>query len=122
MGMYGADYLNGFFSSLGFSGILTTIAGVIMTAVIHGFLAGVIRDNVAADPANPTEEDIRKANYYTSAAIAVPAAVYGGLVMTDKVPPGDVRDFFGCFAGGALLYQAGIVGDVLAEKVGVYFG
>jgi len=38
------------------------------------------------------------------------------------IPPGDVRDFFGCFAGGAILYQAGVVGDVMAEKVGVYFG
>ncbi|RLG22128.1 hypothetical protein DRN77_06540 [Methanosarcinales archaeon] len=122
MSLYGADYLNGFFSSLGFSGIATTIAGVIVTAIIHGFLAGVIRDNVAADPANPTEEDIRKANYYTSAVIGVPAVIYGGMVMSDKIPPGDVRDFFGCFAGGAILYQAGVLGDVLAEKVGVYFG
>jgi hypothetical protein len=119
---YGADYLNGFFSSLGLSGVATTVAGVMITAVIHGFLAGVIRDNVAADPANPTEEDIRKANYYTSAAIAVPSIIYGGLVMSDKIPPGDVSDFFGCFAGGALLYQAGIVGDVMAEKAGVFFG
>lgn len=119
---YGKDYISGFFDSLGFSGVATTVAGVILTAVLHGFIAGVIRDNVAVDPANPTEEDIRKANYYTSAGIAIPAILYGGMAMSDAIPPGDVRDFGGCLAGGAILYQAGIVGDVLAEKIGVYFG
>lgn len=120
--VYGRDYLTGFFSSLGFSGVATTVAGVIVTAILHGFIAGVIRDNVAADPASPTEADIRKANYYTSAMIGVPSLIYGGAVMSDMIPPSDVRDFFGCFAGGAILYQAGVVGDVMAEKVGVYFG
>ena len=107
--------IRGFFEELGLSGVVVTIIGVVVSAILHGFLEPVVEKKWFGEEA--TEEQALQAEAATAGVLAGISLIYGGLVYGGAIPFGEIGDFFGSLFGGSLLYQSGVLTEVGMEYV-----
>jgi len=111
--------MGGFFESLGWSGIASMIVGGAVWVFLHGYISGIIVDEVKEGDV-PTEQEYMQAELYTTAGLIIPPVVFGVLRTTKYTYESDVLDFFGNFMGGALLYEVLNLIEMVGAALGIW--
>lgn len=110
--------LGGFFDALGWTGVGSTILGVIIWVFLQGYISGVIAKRIAENPEEPTQDEYVKAELYTTIPLAGVPLVFG-FYRNARPEVSDTMDAVGCVMGGGLLYEAANLVEIGAAKLGL---
>ena len=90
-------------------GIVKMSIGVLLTAIVHYYLDGYVRNAIADDPANPTFDESVKISNITVAGIGIPAIIYNTMFCNEDLIEGSLSEHVCYITSGVIFSETAFV-------------